>query len=194
MVFALILIPISVSKIKLIKGWLLRILLIGLIITPGFYATMSPTLSNYNSLYEVLGLKAGLAPSPPGQAYNELINIGKIVSGLNLTNSPLIVPNNLYRFIHLEDRNFYNIIIVYNYPTEVDLACLGYGLNKTSLYVVDLGFLQTENITISKTINNSYCNNINLNAIINVNLNIITIYNGTYYKLYLVNLTYVQNE
>ena len=194
MVFALVLIPISVSKIKLIKGWLLRILLIGLIITPGFYATMSPNLSNYNSLYVLRGLQAGLAPSPPGPAYNELINIGKIVSGLNLTNSPLIVPDYTYRFIHLEDRNLYNIIIVYSYPTEADLACLGYGLNKTSLYVVDLGFLQTENITISKTINNGYCNNINLNAIINVNLNIITIYNGTYYKLYLVNLTYVQNE
>jgi hypothetical protein len=204
MVVMVIVIPVSLSELKLIKSWLLRFVLIMLIITPGFYATMSPSLNDYNSLLvsELKGMPAGLVPVPGEPDYNELLTVGKIVSGLDLKSTPLLIMGGAWRFIHLEIRNPNpeSFIAINDWPSVWDVACIAFGLNKTKLYVlfrdfrfmndsVKVSLINSANVTSFNS-----CPYVGLNKSVDIMLRFRTIYNGTNYKLILVDVSYVTEK
>ncbi|MGC9069261.1 MAG: hypothetical protein ACP5IZ_09870, partial [Thermoprotei archaeon] len=200
MVVMVVVIPISLSELRLIKSWLLRFILIVLIIMPGFYAVMSPSLNDYNSLL-VSGLRrmpAGLVPVPGEPDYSELLSIGRIVSHLDLKDSPLLLMGGVWRFIHLEVRNpsAGSFITIDSWPNVWDVACVAFGLNKSRLYVLSRGFLSENDsvkvslINFENVVSYNSCPYVGLNKSVDVVLEFNVVYNGTRYKLTLVNVRY----
>ena len=133
--------PIALSQLRILKRKSLITIYIILLILPGFYATMSPSLYRYNdvlvrSLYRMPG---GLSPAPiPTKEFDRLLDVASHVRDLDLSKAPIITYVYYGRFVHLEVRDLdqTKLVNIGHEPTLYDVCWIMHGLNKTSAYIL----------------------------------------------------------